>query len=139
MKHAVVDASVAVKWVVDETHREAAMRWFATRRLTAPALLHAEVASALSKKVTLGELDADEAARKMREIVSAGVETVPDELLAVEAVRLSASLGHPVYDCFYLALAIAESAPVITADRALLDAARAGGLDECVVWIEDVA
>jgi predicted nucleic acid-binding protein len=33
------------------------------------------------------------------------------------AARLAGDLGHPVYDCMYLALALQEQRPVITADR----------------------
>ena len=36
--------------------------------------------------------------------------------LAASAVRLAVDLDHPVYDCFYLALAIQEQYPVVTAD-----------------------
>ena len=137
MKRVVVDASVAVKWVVEEPHTPEALRVYGTFQLTAPALIHAEVASALTKKVSRGQLEGEEAARKMREIVRAGVDTVPDEHLSVMAVRLSSSLNHPVYDCFYLALAQAEEIPVVTADRALVSTARDAGLGASVLWIED--
>ncbi len=33
---------------------------------------------------------------------------------------MAVDLRHPVYDCFYLALAEAEEAPLVTADRRLL-------------------
>ena len=36
--------------------------------------------------------------------------------LASAATRLAVDLDHPVYDCFYLALAVQEQYPVITAD-----------------------
>ncbi len=36
--------------------------------------------------------------------------------LAASSARLASDLGHPVYDCFYLALAIHENYPVVTAD-----------------------
>ena len=37
--------------------------------------------------------------------------------LAASAARLAIDLEHPVYDCFYLALAVREQYPVVTADR----------------------
>jgi predicted nucleic acid-binding protein len=54
---------------------------------------------------------------------------VDDDLLA--AASLALELGHPIYDCLYLAMAIRENALVITADRRFRDAvdrsaARAG-------------
>jgi predicted nucleic acid-binding protein len=45
--------------------------------------------------------------------------TVPSSMrqLMAAAARLAADLDHPVYDCLYLALALQEQRPVITADR----------------------
>lgn len=37
--------------------------------------------------------------------------------LMAPAARLAHDLDHPVYDCLYLALALQEQRPVITADR----------------------
>ncbi len=34
---------------------------------------------------------------------------------------ISRALDHPAYDCFYLALAEARDAPMVTADRRLLN------------------
>ncbi len=44
--------------------------------------------------------------------------------LAAAAGRLAMDLDHPVYDCFYLALAIQEQYPVITADTRFHDKVR---------------
>lgn len=41
------------------------------------------------------------------------------------AERLSLDLRHPLPDCLYLALAVRENVPFITADRPLEEAARA--------------
>ena len=138
MTRAVVDASVAVKWLVDEKYTKQALQAYDTYELLAPTLIYAEVASALSKAVIRRELIADEGPRKMLEIIGADIETVPDELLAPEAVFLATRLNHSVYDCFYLALAEAEEAPLITADRKLVSIARGSGLDVDVVWLGDV-
>jgi predicted nucleic acid-binding protein len=45
--------------------------------------------------------------------------------LADEGLEIAAKLNHPVYDCFYLALARREGAPLITADKRLAAAAQA--------------
>ena len=42
---------------------------------------------------------------------------VPLEELVEDATRLALTLGHPVYDCLYLALAVREKTRLITADR----------------------
>lgn len=44
--------------------------------------------------------------------------------LAASAGRLAVDLDHPVYDCVYLALAVQEQYPVVTADRRFHDTVR---------------
>jgi predicted nucleic acid-binding protein len=39
--------------------------------------------------------------------------------LATSALQLATNLDHSVYDCLYLALALAIEAPLVTADRQL--------------------
>ena len=46
---------------------------------------------------------------------------IPLAALAQRAVVISRLLNHPVYDCFYLALAEERSAKLMTADQSLLD------------------
>ena len=53
--HAIVDASVAVKWVVPEIGSDQAAA-LATYRLSAPDLLDAECANVLWVKVTRAEI-----------------------------------------------------------------------------------
>jgi predicted nucleic acid-binding protein len=45
---------------------------------------------------------------------------IPDEALAAAAMQIARRLDHPVYDCFYLALAEQRDARMITADRRLI-------------------
>ncbi len=44
--------------------------------------------------------------------------------LAPAATALAADLGHPVHDCYYLALALEERFPVVTADTRFHDRVR---------------
>ena len=65
-----------------------------------------------------GDLEDDEFEEAVQTLRTAPV-LVPATLLQLvpAASRLAADLGHPIYDCFYLALAIQEKAPLITADQ----------------------
>ena len=51
-------------------------------------------------------------------------DVVPNEQLLPEAIRLALTHQHPVYDCLYLALALARREPLVTADRRLAAIAR---------------
>ncbi len=119
---AVVDASVAVKWVVAEPDSEAAVA-LTGAALTAPDLLLPECANVLWKRISRGELAVDEALLAVHALAMAPVTIVPSRDILADALRLSAALDHPVYDCLYLALASRDSVPLVTADRRFADSA----------------
>lgn len=123
MSGLVVDASVAVKWVVQEPGSDAAAA-LEGQQLAAPTLLLAECANTLWAKTRRGELTAAEASERISALKTAPVEFVPLEDLLDEAVRLARDLEHPVYDCLYLALAVRRKTPLITADPHLVEVAR---------------
>ena len=111
----VVDASVAVKWVVREPDSDAAA---ALRReqLIAPVLWLAEAANVLWRRVRIGDITADEARARLSELTEAPVASFPMEPHLDRALQLASELAHPIYDCLYLALALHHDTHVITAD-----------------------
>jgi predicted nucleic acid-binding protein len=115
----VVDASVAVKWVVEEDGTEDALALRRKARLIAPDLLAAECANILWKKARRGELSMDEAVFAARLLQRADFELVPTRPLLESATRLAVELDHPAYDCVYLALALAKDCKLATADEHL--------------------
>jgi predicted nucleic acid-binding protein len=136
----VIDASVAIKWVVAEGYSSAALRLLDIEaRCLVPPHFWMEVTSALHKKVRLRELSRDQAFAALAALTGAPLDSADAPLLPVRALDLALMLGHPVYDTAYLALAIAERARLVTADATLCDRAVATGFGEHVLWIEDVA
>ena len=113
----VIDASVVIKWVVDEPGSEHAVKLIDGPTLSAPDLLMSECANILWKKVRRGELSKDEASLAIELLVRADVELVPTRGIASRALALSLDLDHPAYDCMYLALAIERGDAFVTADR----------------------
>ncbi len=116
MRRLVIDASVAIKWVVEErgTAEALAMR---RHRLLSPDLLIPECANILWKKTRRQEMGRDEALLAARLLQQANVELIPMRGLLEPATRLAIHLGHPAYDCIYLALAQASRCSFVTADR----------------------
>ncbi len=116
----VIDANVAVKWFVEQDgSQEARALGGPSAVLIAPELILAEIASALWKYVRAVML-AEEAAKAMlARAPSAFSRLVPLEELLTSAFELSLTMPHPIYDCFYLALARRERAPLVTADKRL--------------------
>jgi predicted nucleic acid-binding protein len=120
----VVDASIALKWVVNEPDSDLAEA-VKVEALAAPDLWLAEAAKALWAAARRGRLRPDEPAAMIERLSAAPIEDVPLRALAASALRIARMLDHAAYDCFYLALALARDTHVVTADRRFVAAADA--------------
>ena len=123
MSGAVIDASVAIKWVIDEEGTDQALA-LRRQKLYAPDLIIAECANILWKKVRRGELSAEEAGIAGRLLANADLELLPTRSLMNAAIEIAIQLDHPAYDCLYLALAEQNHAEFVTADTRLVTKAR---------------
>jgi predicted nucleic acid-binding protein len=138
MTRLVIDASIAIKWVVEEQGTEAALALRNKAELIAPDLLIAECANILWKKVQRGELTEGEALIAARLLQSANVEILATRNLLETATRLAIELGHPAYDCIYLALAIQSDCRFGTADKAFVRKVGSAPLADRVVALADI-
>jgi predicted nucleic acid-binding protein len=120
----VVDASIAVKWVVEENGTPQALELRRRANLIAPELLVAECANILWKKVVREELSKREALLAARLLQSAEIELLPTRSLLERTARIAFDLKHPAYDCLYLALAEANDCRFVTADERFLGVIR---------------
>ena len=124
------DASAAVKLVIDEpgsararaTLRESprnyALDWTAL-----------EVASALWKRAVRTGTTEQDALLALDTFRQLDLEIHDAEQLTPPALLLAVRHGHPVYDCAYVALALAEDAAIVTADARLRSLAESLGID----------
>ena len=136
----VVDASVAVKLLVDEPDSDAARELAASgQELHAPRLMASEVANALWRKARVGEMERADAGAAMALLRDMPLRWNDDEAVTADAVRLALALDHPVYDCVYLALAHRIGATVVTADRRFVTAVAPTEHGETVVTLADYA
>ena len=136
----VVDASVAVKWLIAEEHSEVARELAASGEdLHAPRLMASEIANALWRKARLGELERGEAGVMLATVPDMPVRWGADETVCADAARLALALDRPVYDCVYLALAHRIGAVLLTADRRFANALAPTEHGEAVVTLADYA
>lgn len=127
----VVDASVILSAVLPEIHTEAALSALAlVDKSYAPDLLPYETTSALCARVAREDLSVEEADAKRRELRDMPVVLSPAHDLDALAFALANEMGHSVYDCFYLALAIEMECSLLTLDRRLALAAKGANLGE---------
>ena len=117
MTRLVVDASIALKWVVQEDGTKQALFLRQRAKLIAPDLLVPECANILWKKVQRKELTRDEALLAARLLQGAEIELLPTRSLLEQAARIAIDLDHPAYDCLYLALAMENGCRFVTADE----------------------
>ena len=116
----VVDASVVVKWVVEEEGTTEALSVRRSARLLAPELLVAECANVFWKKYQRKELTREQAVLAAKLIQGADIEFLPMRGMLETATRLAIELYSPAYDCIYIALAVQTDCKFITADDRFL-------------------
>ncbi|MCB1495807.1 MAG: type II toxin-antitoxin system VapC family toxin, partial [Bauldia sp.] len=125
---AVFDANVLVGLIVDLAWSDRARDSVAAESVrTAPSLLAVEVGNAIWRNVRSGALSADQAGRALTHAIAI-VALEPVEDLAAQALRIAIERDHPVYDCCYVALAMRDSVPLVTADRRLAALAEQAGV-----------
>jgi len=112
----VIDASVALKWVLDEPGRDQADALL-DDDLIAPILWLIEAGNALWRRTALREISAEEARERLHELINAPVASLAIEPHLESALTLATEIDHSVYDCLYLALALHHDTHVVTADR----------------------
>jgi len=117
----VVDSSVAVKWFVEEPGTAEALSLLSKdAALIAPDLVVAEVVNVVWKHLMRGDLEHRQVAHVPDALPRMLTQLWPVVRLARRAFDIAVELRHPVYDCFYLALAESEDATLVTADQRLV-------------------
>ena len=114
-----IDAGVAIKWVIDEPGSAEAVLLL-DRRLLAPDLLCAECANILWKMTVRREITSDEADIAALALAEADIELVAMRPYLAATAALAIALDHPAYDCVYLAVADDLGVPLVTADERLV-------------------
>jgi predicted nucleic acid-binding protein len=124
----VVDASVAVKWLIPEAGSEQAIELLKGDVLAAPDLIRIEVASAVTRRARVGEMEAAEAESLCESWLTwlgrGALTLFPTDPDLPDAVRFALAIRHPLADCLYLALAARWQTELLTADRRFFERAR---------------
>lgn len=116
----VIDASVAIQCVIPEESSGAARDIVSSQACIAPDLIVSECMNALWKGVRRDRLTRQEALTAAAVFGEIGIQLAGASSLAGRALKLAMILDHPVYDCFYLALAEDQGLPLVTADKGLV-------------------
>ena len=137
--YVVVDASLAVKWLVVEEHtREAnalARHWSAQgTQMVAPHYMRVEAINALYKRMVRGERTLEAVSVGIDVLLAMDIELRDVSSMHIRAVHLASELRQgAVYDAHYLALAESLECELWTADQRFQRAANAAG--RSVRWV----
>jgi predicted nucleic acid-binding protein len=139
----VVDASIALKWVLDEADSSTALAMLADWtnngvEILAPALLAYEVTNALYRRVGRGVIPSEDARRGLKRVIftSLELEFFQDADFSIRAMELAQYFGLPAtYDAHYLALAESKGCELWTADERMWNSI--SGKLPWVRWITD--
>lgn len=139
MSSFVVDASVAVKWLLPEVHGDAALRLLdGDHALLAPDLLYPEVGNVLWKRVRRREATVEEASATLEALASIPIGVHPSRALMPLAFEVACRAQRSVYDSLYLAVALLRRCPLVTADRKLYEGLRKAGMSPHLLWVAQV-
>jgi predicted nucleic acid-binding protein len=136
----IVDASIGVKWVLLEADSLLARTYAFARLLWVPDFFWIETANVLLSKQRKGELDKDTTASTRDDLLQAPVQTILTQNSHIEqAFTLAQQLRHPIYDCLYLAHALAKQCPLFTADSRFAKAVSTHpDLGKRLIYIKDI-
>jgi predicted nucleic acid-binding protein len=128
----VIDASVVVKWFVDEEGHLDALPFSRDEvELKAPDIVLAEVAHVLRRKVRTNVISTGQALNAIASLKSSFKNLVPSAGLIDVAFKLSSAMDHSVYDAMYLACALDQPDDVlVTADKKFAAKAVAAGFGD---------
>jgi len=128
--YVVVDASLAIKWVLKEPYTDEALalagEWaVAGINPVVPCLLFVEATNVLHRRAMLGHISMSDARRLLNGLLSLGIEIRESPQIHVRAMELAHELGKPaVYDTHYLALAEMLECELWTADERFFNSVR---------------
>lgn len=117
----VVDASIATAWItMEDISAPSRALISAGEVLIAPELIVAEVGNALWKAERRGQVSREQVEATSGMLANSLARMLPTLPLLPAAAALARELNHPIYDCFYLALAQHEGAELATADARMV-------------------
>jgi len=126
----VLDASVAMRWVLPPANEDFVpealdlLRLYVQEkiRFVVPDIFWAEFGNVAWKAVRHGRWTADEARLAIRDVADRNFPTVSSKDLLAAAFTLANGFNRSLYDCLYVALAVATNSEMITADEKLANA-----------------
>jgi predicted nucleic acid-binding protein len=135
----VVDANVAIKWVLTEIYTDNASRLLSNSyTLFVPDFFFSEIGNILWKQVRFKLLTPEEAQWSYHQIVITPLQIYQSQLLVPLGLDIAIRTQQAVYDCVYLALAVQQKCQMMTADERFFNSLRGDSLAPYLCWAENI-
>ena len=139
MKRYVIDASVAVKWLVPEIHAERSMRLLKENHgLMAPDLVFAEIGNVLLKKSRMGEIETEAALEMLTDFKGIPLQIYKTDALLEFAWDIAGTYNRSFYDSLYIALSMKTACRMVTADLKLFNSLKTTSVSKHILWVGDI-
>lgn len=141
MARFVIDANVAIKWVLPEIYSDQALSLLDDdqNELLVPDFFFSEITNILWKQTQRGELSLNSAEEKLSEIKQVDFAVFESFDLVSQALAIAVEVQQAVYDCVYLALAINHDCQMVTADERFINAVSQYSSIDFVTWLGTVS
>jgi predicted nucleic acid-binding protein len=135
----VVDANVAIKWVLTEIYTDNASRLLSNSyTLFVPDFFFSEIGNILWKQVRFKLLTPEEAQWSYHQIVITPLQIYQSQLLVPLGLDIAIRTQQAVYDCVYLALAVQQKCQMVTADERFFNSLRSDSLAPYLCWVKNI-
>jgi len=122
----VVDASVLIAVIVNETEKERLVAMTQEAELIAPMSVHWEIGNAFSSLLKRGRITMEQALQAIDMYLEIPVRFVEVEL--ANSLELAGTLGMYAYDAYLLRCAEKYRLPLLTLDKRLVQSAKDKGI-----------
>ncbi len=127
-----MDASIALRWLLDEVEASSAFDLLEKSVLHAPDFLLVEVSNVLWVKTRAQTLDRDGAEELYERLTELPITFWPTAELIARARTASFAYDLTLYDALYVALSERSGYPLATADRGIITALQRSGKPELI-------
>jgi len=135
----VIDASIALKWFVEEDFTEKSLNLISEQNeLHAPDFITLEIEGVLCKWIRRNIIKEKEAREIRTSIIKFPMFMHPFTSLQDVAFVIAIKTGQSPYDCLYVALAALLGGKMVTADRKLYDCLVNTPFLKNMAWIGDI-
>ena len=139
MTRYVVDANVAIKWVIPEVHDVAAQSLLQNQHeLFVPDFFFPEIGNIFWKRVRRGDALLEEVKEDLENLLRLPLHVCDSQWLLPQALDIAVRIQQAVYDCVYLTLAISQQCQMVTADERFYNALQGDVLKRHLLWVEEL-